>query len=368
MRKTILVLFVLFAMNYALVAEPLFQVEQCFITNPYQSDNTIEFFICKPEGKGNGSFPVMFLLHGHQEPESSIGGKQLVDYHYLDHFVAEGIVAVSISTPGFGQSDGVRDFAGPESQKAVAAVIEYCASLSYVDAERMGIYGISKGAILASVVPVYYPDLSLLILEGGEYDLTNRRTLLPDYLNDLREGLVKEVGSEDSAYIARSAIYNTQSIQGKTLLLHGEFDDRRGLPSAIALQAVLLQEGKECLLKMYPNECHCLPTEKWEAIIPFVRQQFFNISGIGIKLTNWATPAAQICKIRPDSPASKSGKLKIGDAILKISPHNDANEIEVMNVPIKKITACLLGEKGSTVRLHVQHFDLTYDDVVLERG
>lgn len=355
----------LFFALWIMTCSSLFAVEAFIIENPYQPDKNIEFFVKKPERAG--SYPVIFLLHGYQPEENSSGGRQLVDYGYLDRFVEEGIVAVSISIPGFGRSNGERDFSGPESQKAVASVIEYVASLGCADPTRMGIYGISRGATLASLVPIYYPELTVLILESGEYDVTNRRALLPEYLSGMRDNLLQEVGADDEDYIARSALYNTSSIQSTTLLLHGEFDDRRGLPSAVALQAQLLQEGKECLLKIYPNEGHALFQEKWDAIIPFVRQQFFNKYGIGIKITP-PTPALQICKIHADSSASKSGRLKVGDAILTISPNDDEEEIDVLGMPVKQVIRYLLGEKGSRVRLQVQHFDLTYENVLLERG
>ena len=132
-------------------------VEQGFITDPNQSSNQIEFFTMKPEGEG--PFPVIFLLHGHQM-EPTAGGQQFVDLNWLDYFAHEGIIAVAISIPGFGNSDGKRDFSGPNSQRAIADVLDHFSHLPFVDAKRMGVYGISKGATLASMVHAYYPLLS----------------------------------------------------------------------------------------------------------------------------------------------------------------------------------------------------------------
>jgi carboxyl-terminal processing protease len=79
-------------------------------------------------------------------------------------------------------------------------------------------------------------------------------------------------------------------------------------------------------------------------------------------------PALQILKIHANSPAFKSGKLRVGDVILSISPMNNDEEINALRMPTKKFVSLLLGKKGAPVRLHVQHFDLTIEDVILERG
>ncbi|MBS3903831.1 MAG: hypothetical protein KGZ39_00710 [Simkania sp.] len=99
----------------ACASSNIIQAEQHFIFDPLnQVDNRIEFFTMKPSGEG--PFPVMFLLHGHQA-EPSKGGKELIDFHWGDPFVKEGIATVSISIPGFGHSDGPRDYSGPNTKR-----------------------------------------------------------------------------------------------------------------------------------------------------------------------------------------------------------------------------------------------------------
>src|SRR5690348_7695029 len=156
------------------------------------AQENIESFSLFPEGAG--PFPVLFLLHGYQPPDHSIGGKQLVDLHYLDYFAKEGIAAVALSIPGFGNSEGKRDFSGPDSQKAIANFIERFCQNPLVDSSKIGIYGISRGAILASLVHLYFPHIALQILEAGCYDLTSREQLLPSYLDTIVKNMVVEIG------------------------------------------------------------------------------------------------------------------------------------------------------------------------------
>lgn len=363
--KKILIKLIFFSVLIASIYGDDLQIEHSFIDNPNQSHQRIEFFTLKPQG--TGPFPVIFLLDGYQTPENSLGGKQLVDLGYLNTFVKEGIVAISISKPGFGNSEGSRDFSGPNSQKAIAAVIKHCAQLPFVDSKRMGIYGISRGATLASMVHKYSLPLSLQILEGGWYDLTSCISLMPGYLEKIKENILIETNGSQKDLIERSAIHNTQYINAKTLILLGEFDDRRTLPSSQTLHEKLIAEGKDSRIKIFPNELHILSRDKWSTIIPFVRQHFFNLYSIGINVS-LIMPANQIARIHPNSPAELSGRLKVGDVILRISPNNDENEIDVLRMPENQVISLILGKKGTNVRLHVQHFDQTFEDIVIKRG
>jgi dienelactone hydrolase len=340
-------------------------VEQSVIVNPEKPENKIEFFMLKPSGEG--PFPAVFLLHGFQSPENSLGGKQLLEYRYLERFAKEGVVAVAISIPGYGNSTGKRDFGGPDSQKAIIAVINHFKTLPFVDSARMGIYGISRGAQLAGMVSSRCPDISIQILEGGFYDVVSFGSEIPEYLEGIKRSIAEEGAHTREALVERSPVYHADSVMAATMILQGEFDDRRQLPAARALHAKLIKCGKESKLKVYLGEMHALPDDKWDTIIPFVRQHFFNIYGIGIKVSE-ATPAIQILKIHPDSPAQQSGKLKVGDAILSISPMNDDVEINTLRMPLHKFVSLLLGKKGDFVRLRVQHFDLSIEDLIIQRG
>lgn len=340
-------------------------IEQQIIPNPNKSEEKIEFFILKPAHEG--PFPVIFLLHGYQPPENSNGGKQLVEFGYLQRFSNQGVVAISISMPGYGNSTGKRDFGGPHSQQAVIAVINHIKNLPFVDPSRIGIYGVSRGAQLAGMVSSHYPKMSFQILESGFYDLVSFQSNTPDYLGEIKNSIFQEGGDTLEALIERSPVYHINDLKTPTLILQGEFDDRRQLPAAKKLNQELIKKGIDSILKVYQNEVHDLPLDKWDTIIPFIRERFFGLYGIGIKVS-LATPAMQIVKIHPNSPASKLKNLKVGDAILSISPTNDQTEIPVLRMPTNTFMSLVLGNKGSSLRIRVQHFDLSIEDIVIERG
>lgn len=357
--KTVLCLLALCIVS-PLISSPL--VDQQIIIS---AEKNVEYFLLKPEG--NGPFPVMFLLHAYQHPEISNGGKELVETGYLERFTKQGIVAVAISVPGYGKSTGPRDFCGHDSQDAVIAVINHIKNLSFIDGSKMGIYAYSRAVPLAAMVSSRSPSLSIQILESGFYDLIAFKSNSPDYMKILIENILDESGGTNEDLKERSPIYHSHEMKAATLILQGELDDRRQLPYAQKFNEQLQKQGVETRLVIYPEQTHYLSPERWETIIPFVRKHFFDLYGIGINITR-AKPAFQILKKLPNTPAAKLDNLKVGDAILSISPQNDETEIPVLRMPQGEFVSLLLGKKDSEVRLHIQHFDFSTEDIVIKRG
>jgi len=344
-------------------SQQLPQVEKKIIVITEKPNTQIESFFLKPEGEG--PFPIVFLpVANHPK-----GAKALVDFGYLDRFVNLGIACVAISAPGFGASTGEKDFSGPNSVNAMIKAIDHFSSLPFIDSSRMGVYGMNRNATLASLVSAHCSALSLQILESGEYDLTSRRENLPNYLKalGLQESLLEESGGNEEALKDRSSLYQATLMHQTTLILHGEFDNHYGLPSAKALHQKLVDQGVLAYLKIYPNGLHDLGGEKWEDITPFLREHFFGLTGIGIQIAQ-VGPVIQISKILSGMPAALSQKLKVGDTILGIAPNNESSLIDTVKMPVKECISYILGKKGTSLRLLVQHFDYQIEEIILERG
>src|SRR3989344_8618914 len=87
------------------------------------SNNKIEIYWDKPEGVG--PWPLLILLHPHQEWPDKIGSEVFVKNKSIEAWTKNNFVTVAISMPGYGNTDGISDFCGPQSQKAVEDVITY---------------------------------------------------------------------------------------------------------------------------------------------------------------------------------------------------------------------------------------------------
>ncbi len=77
-----------------------------------------------------------------------------------------------------------------------------------------------------------------------------------------------------------------------------------------------------------------------------------SLTGIGVNL-NIINEYPQITKITTGGPAWKTGKVNVGDVILKIS-HTDGTFVDTWGMQIKEFLSYLKGAKGSPVNLQLQ--------------
>lgn len=82
-----------------------------FIQNPSQTDKKVEYFLKFPSHPQSQN-PVIIFIRGHQ-PEPRSGGKMFLNEGTLENYSQKGFIAVAVSQPGYGHSDGPPDFCGP---------------------------------------------------------------------------------------------------------------------------------------------------------------------------------------------------------------------------------------------------------------
>ena len=216
---------------------------------------------------GPRPFPVLVFLHGHQEPaEKRVGGRAFVDWGSLSEAAASGVVAVAISQPGYGASDGPPDYCGPATQDAVIAVLDHLRAQPFVDRDRMVVEGISRGAIVAAMVASRYAALAGIVLISGVYDL---KFLYERDPNDrILQNLSQEAGVLDlSALAARSALEHVAQIKAPVLLLSGAKDSVAPPQGANVFAAALRAAGDEAETVVFPNAAHQIPMSERAPVI-----------------------------------------------------------------------------------------------------
>ena len=239
-----------------------------FLSHSKDKNKKVEIFWTTPDGEG--PWPAIIFIHGHQIRDR-IGGEGFVNVGRLRRMARRGYVAVSVSQPGYGNSDGSPDFCGPFTQDAVLAAIQFMRKNPFVMPNRVGLAGISRGAIVASMVATKDSELAAVVLIAGTYDLGKG---YPTGLSRLDANIRAEAGTSPEAFRVRSAIYHADKIKAPVLLLHGAYDDRSPPEEVEAFAQKLMANGVPVQLKIFPDAGHGIPYREAyrEIIYPFLQK------------------------------------------------------------------------------------------------
>ncbi|MFN3324283.1 MAG: alpha/beta hydrolase family protein [Bryobacteraceae bacterium] len=203
--------------------------------------------------KGDGPFPALVYFHG---APGGRGMEKLVSWSLgttggpiWERFLQEGFV---VAVADYRNSSGPRaDIIDPEQVTYVddgVAVVEHLCTLPFVDKQRIGLYGVSRGgnlvlhlmgrvpvraAILGAAAPVGFLGIERVTPPPGGNPLDRYRNVEPDM---------------------RIASKNIQSIQAPVLILVGTADSL--LPPNRLLYDLLTRAGKRVRMEIYEDGYH----------------------------------------------------------------------------------------------------------------
>jgi dipeptidyl aminopeptidase/acylaminoacyl peptidase len=240
-------------------------VRREFLPHPQDKNRKIEVFWTKPAGEG--PYPAVLFVHGHQE-EIRDGGGLYVRTGRLATLARRGYVAASLSQPGYGYSDGPADFCGPFTQEAALAALAFLRQQHFVRPDKVALYGYSRGAIVAAMAATRDPRLAALVLGGGAYDFFS---WYPAPLPGINANIDREAGRSDDAFMARSALYHAGKIRAPVLLLHGAADERIPAAQARAFATKLEAAGIPVTLRIFADTRHGIPAaDQYREVYPFL--------------------------------------------------------------------------------------------------
>jgi dipeptidyl aminopeptidase/acylaminoacyl peptidase len=265
------VILLIFAGIIACSPHRIARAQTLSIPHPDDPARKVEYYLEKPAAPG--PWPVIILLHGHQDWPRA-GGKDFVTWGVLDDFANRGYLAVSISQPGYGNSTGPADFCGPLTQHAVAAVIARLRADGYLKANGIVIQGVSRGAMVAGLLASQDSGIGGVVMISGAYDL-------PEYVREAKSpmqksvvnALISETGGSEHALRSRSVLYFAQNFKVPALILNGAKDDRSDPKQALRLAEAINTHGGHARAIVYPQYGHNIPVEvRNKDVAPFIRQ------------------------------------------------------------------------------------------------
>jgi dipeptidyl aminopeptidase/acylaminoacyl peptidase len=195
-----------------------------------------------------GKYPGVLLLPGFEGTAKTLLGVGVF-------FAGQGFACLAVTPPGFGKSEGKRDFMGPASIDAFATGFRKFRHDPYVDSTKMGIFGYSRGAMAASLLSVKLgSEVKAAVFGAGVYDF--QRAYDETKLDGIRENMKAETGMTETAIRDRSSILRMQKLKCPVLILHGENDGNAPTNQAFLLRDRLVELKKEFEFKILPDHVH----------------------------------------------------------------------------------------------------------------
>jgi pimeloyl-ACP methyl ester carboxylesterase len=194
--------------------------------------------------------PAILLIH----PEGSHARRMIPVAWNLS---SAGYTIMMVSLPGYGQSTGPSDFAGPASVRALGLALDALRKSPQVDPSRIAVWGISRGATAAALLAAQRKDITALVLQSGVFDPASAyRATRSD---SLRHALDHE-GKSNGGWNARSALRVANRIQTPVLFVHGDRDSEVVSNQAVDLAGKLRAAGGEVQVQVLPGVGHAVPS------------------------------------------------------------------------------------------------------------
>jgi len=229
--------------------------EDCVITenekvkickfNYIYKNKTVEALTFRPNT--DGKFPSLFLIPGYTGTAKTYLGVGII-------FAKLGFASMSVGTPGFGKTELKPDFLGKNTINAFIEGYKKFKQESFVDKEKLGVFGYSRGAIAASLMITRVKDVKATVLGGGIYNLKKAYDELT--IEGIKENIKAETGLTEKAFRARSAVLQTKKFKSPVLIIHGENDLNAPTNQAYLLRDKLKEAGKEFEFKILAGHSH----------------------------------------------------------------------------------------------------------------
>ena len=280
LQRTLFAVLVLIWISFANAQRPDFsklieamEKDGCAIHEPskvklckydYKVDGkNLEAITFKPEGAS--PFPGLLLIPGHATTARDWIPTGLT-------FARNGFAGVAISQPGYGYSEGPADFVGPKTIKALIEGYRKFQREPFVDAERMGIVGYSRGGMAASLLAVQLDDVKAVVLGAGVYDFKKAHDEVK--IEGILRNMEHETGMTKEAIRQRSSVLQMEKLKCPVLILHGEKDVNVPVSQAWLLRDRLTALKKDFEIQTFPDKEHSIgPQNLYQYSLDFLKRK-----------------------------------------------------------------------------------------------
>ncbi len=212
--------------------------------------------ITPPGFSSDRQYPVFIHVYG--GPTSRLATKQWSRRALIDQYMAQqGYIVFSLDNRGIvRQGKAFQDAAyqklGQIEMADQMVGVDWLRSQSYVDAERIGIFGWSYGGYLALMAAAQYPgDFAASVAVAPVTDWRLYDTHYTErYMGDPR--------IDQEVYDRGNVLTYASQIEGPLLLIHGMADDNVLFTHSTLLMQTLQDQAIDFELMAYPGEKHAI--------------------------------------------------------------------------------------------------------------
>lgn len=223
----------------------------------------LQVFVATPQ-EGSVLLPTVQIHHG--------GGGFDPLYEQMAVSLAQrGFVGVAMVHRGYPGSEGHMEY-GKGEIVDIGNLCDELRSRPYVDPERLGILGYSRGAHAALLALGRYDGFRAGVLWSAPVDM-ERHVRVHPWIQQIVGGTPEEVPEE---YAYRSPLGSVDRIPCPVLILHGEEDEVVPVEHARLLAQALEARNKPFELGILPGEGHIWSTSGlrtvWRRTVAFLEQ------------------------------------------------------------------------------------------------
>jgi dipeptidyl aminopeptidase/acylaminoacyl peptidase len=144
---------------------------------------------------------------------------------------------------------------GPASVEAFATGFKRFRDEPFIDPEKMGLFGYSRGGMAASLLTVKLGKaVKAAVFGAGVYNL--KRAYDETKFEGIRENIKAETGYTEEAIRERSSILQMEKLETSVLIIHGENDENVPTNQALLLRDRLRQLKKDFEIIILPDHKH----------------------------------------------------------------------------------------------------------------
>lgn len=203
----------------------------------------------------NKKYPVLMFVYGGPGSQQVLDHWMGQNYLWYQHLANQGYAVVCVDNRGTGGRGAefkkctYGQLGKLETQDQIAAA-RWLQQQSWVDAQRIGIWGWSFGGYMTSLCLTVGADVFKLGVAVAP--VTNWRF----YDSIYTERFLKTPQLNPAGYDDNSPVTHAAKLKGKFLLVHGTGDDNVHIQNAIQMQEALIKANKQFQSFYYPNRNH----------------------------------------------------------------------------------------------------------------